>query len=68
MEAALVNIENPSTLDLQTTITEDQRKYHDLAFKIIQQWQLKNVIVIPLVFAATGVIPNVLNQILSTFH
>ena len=61
MEAAFVNIENPSTLNLQTTITEEHRKYHDLVFKIVQQWQLKNITVIPFVFSATKVIPNVLN-------
>jgi hypothetical protein len=68
MEAALVNIENPSTLNLQTTITEEQCKYHDLVFKIIQQWQLKNIIVIPFVLSATGGIHNLLNQNLSTLH
>jgi len=49
MEAELVNIEYPSTLNLQSTITKEQRKCHDLMFKIIQQWQLKNIIVIPFV-------------------
>jgi hypothetical protein len=33
IEAALINIENSSTLNLQTTITEEQREYHDLVFK-----------------------------------
>jgi hypothetical protein len=34
----------------------------------MQQWQLKNIIVIPFVLSATGVIPNMLNQNLNTLH
>ena len=68
MEAALVNIENPLTLNLQSTVTTEQRKYHNLVFKIIQQWQRKYIIVIPYVLSATGVVPNMLNPNVSTLY
>jgi hypothetical protein len=47
---------------IKTTVTKKQRKYQNLAFEIKQQWQLNEIIVIPLVLPATGVMPNVLNQ------
>jgi hypothetical protein len=39
-----------------------------LAFEIKQQWQLKWIIVIPLVLSATGVVPKMLNQSLTTLN
>jgi hypothetical protein len=67
-EAALVNIENPSALNIRTTITEEQRKYRDLVFEISPQWKQTKIIVNPFLLSATGVIPNMLNNILNTIH
>jgi hypothetical protein len=67
-EAALGNVENPSTLSLQPAVTEEQSKYHDLVFEISPQWHLTKTTVNPFLVSARGVIPNMLNHILNTIH
>jgi len=65
--AAFIGIAIPLTHNLQATTAEKQSKYKDLAFETNQQWQLNKIIVIPLVFCY-GLIPNTLNQSLTTLH
>ena len=51
-KAAFANIAIPLTHNLQATITGKQLKYQGLAFETQQEWQLKKIIVIPLVLSA----------------
>ena len=67
-EAAFRAVAVPLTLSLQGTVTETQYKYQDLSFEMKQHWQLNKIFVIQLVLPATGVIPNMLNQSLTTLN
>jgi len=67
-EAAFHDIAVPLTHSLQGTITQKQYKYQDLSFQVKQHWQLNKIFVIQLVLSATGVIPNMLNQSLTTLN
>jgi hypothetical protein len=58
----------PLTHTRQDTITEKQHNYQELTLEIRQQWQLNKIPLIPLVFSATGVTPNMLNQSFTTLN
>ena len=67
-EVAFIGLAIPLTHNVQATNREKQSKCQDLAFEIKQQWQLNKIIVIPLVLSVTGLIPNMLNQSLTTLN
>jgi len=61
-EAFIIDVAVPNTHNLLNTIAEKKRKYTDLADEIKKMWGLKKVIILPIVVAATGVIPKELHR------
>jgi hypothetical protein len=53
-ETVFIGIAIPLTHNIQATTAEKQSKYMDLAFETNQQWQMKKIIVAPLVLSAMG--------------
>lgn len=62
----LIDIAVPNSHNLQSTIAEKLSKYTDLKNEITRMWQLKKVVVVPIVISTTGLIPTDLKLSLKT--
>jgi len=62
----LIDMAVPNANNVEKTCEEKNAKYKDLADEIRKQWKIDKVITVPLVIAATGLIPRIMNNSLQT--
>jgi hypothetical protein len=67
-QAEFIDIAIPLTQIYKKQLQKKKHKYQDLAFEIKQQWQVNEIIVIPHVLSAMGVISNMLNPTLTALN
>jgi hypothetical protein len=64
----LIDVAIPNTPNLEKKYNEKIQNYLPLAEEIKSVWKLNNVIIVPIIISATGVIPKSLHRSIATLH
>jgi hypothetical protein len=64
----LIDVAIPNTPNLDEKYNEKIQNYLPLAEEMKSVWKLNNVIIVPIIISATGVIPRSLHRSIATLH
>ena len=67
-ETSLIDVANPSSHNLHSTVTETLQKHTDLKQELKRTWQLKTAYTVLLVISKTFIFLNKLHESLKTFN